>query len=428
MTKPGSGATDKQHVEDFYNEYLNFTPFMRRNCGPAWLERLLFPNDTEESELATWSWANLQVVQVIPTRLSQHKKEKLKVTLYTPHVIARQLCFSQAILTPLPRNNKPFCHTTLTSQSELDFCLLKNQQQREHFNFLVYDCSSYITKSCFEWWIAYYSRKADPTASSRQPQRKSRRTPTRTSKRLQLQPSSESSDESGESIRYILTASSQLEDTANSDSEFVHPIQIAFPPPIGTQVVDLTIEQSQHSPTRTLSTGHTSSVIQVAPSSEYQVASDFDSPSRVVETTGPDSDSASRVLETLSSPQRTSSPLQQAEFQTPPGQGSGSLGVSSKPTSATLANLVSILNQAIQEDEVPIPAPILSGPSFELNVDAQEQLRSLLKLLDRPLAAWINDAILNQLLSNLLNSAFEFSAPTPLLPYSTNSNKLPTTA
>ncbi|RYR58041.1 hypothetical protein Ahy_A05g023705 [Arachis hypogaea] len=387
MTKPGSGATDKQHVEDFYNEYLNFTPFMRRNCGPAWLERLLFPNDTEESELATWSWANLQVVQVIPTRLSQHKKEKLKVTLYTPHVIARQLCFSQAILTPLPRNNKPFCHTTLTSQSELDFCLLKNQQQREHFNFLVYDCSSYITKSCFEWWIAYYSRKADPTASSRQPQRKSRRTPTRTSKRLQLQPSSESSDESGESIRYILTASSQLEDTANSDS-----------------------------------------VIQVAPLSEYQVASDFDSPSRVVETTSPDSDSASRVLETLSSPQRTSSPLQQAEFQTPPGQGSGSLGVSSKPTTATLANLVSILNQAIQEDEVPIPAPILSGPSFELNVDAQEQLRSLLKLLDRPLAAWINDAILNQLLSNLLNSAFEFSAPTPLLPYSTNSNKLPTTA
>ncbi|RYR10568.1 hypothetical protein Ahy_B05g078996 [Arachis hypogaea] len=77
---------------------------------------------------------------------------------FIAHHIAKQLGFSQAIPTPLPRNNKPFCHITLTSQSELDFCLLKNQQQREHFNFLVYVRSSYITKSCFEWWIAYYSR------------------------------------------------------------------------------------------------------------------------------------------------------------------------------------------------------------------------------------------------------------------------------
>ncbi|RYR62977.1 hypothetical protein Ahy_A04g020753 [Arachis hypogaea] len=48
--------------KDFHNEDLNFTPFLCRNCGLAWLKRLLFPNDTEESELAKRSWANLLAV------------------------------------------------------------------------------------------------------------------------------------------------------------------------------------------------------------------------------------------------------------------------------------------------------------------------------------------------------------------------------
>ncbi|RYR77870.1 hypothetical protein Ahy_A01g002544 [Arachis hypogaea] len=98
--------------------------------------------------------------------------------------------------------------------------------------------------------------------------------------------------------------------------------------------------------------------------------------------------------------------------------GSGNLGVSIEPISATLANLVSILNQAIQEDEVPISVLILlgpstSGPPSELNVNAREQLLSLLKLLDHPPIDWINDAVLNKLLSDLLNSTFELLAPTP---------------
>ncbi|RYR10963.1 hypothetical protein Ahy_B05g079452 [Arachis hypogaea] len=78
-------------------------------------------------------------------------------------------------------------------------------------------------------------RKADTTASSRQPQRKSRRTPTRTSRRLQLQLSSESSDESEQSIRNILTASSQSEVTADSDP--------------GLQLIRRTRPIPDHSPT-----------------------------------------------------------------------------------------------------------------------------------------------------------------------------------
>ncbi|RYQ99040.1 hypothetical protein Ahy_B07g086888 [Arachis hypogaea] len=357
--------------------------------------------------------AHHMAVQVIPTGLPQHKKERFKITLYAPHFIARQLGFSQAIPTPLPQNNKPFCHITLMSQSELDFFLLTNQQQREHFNFRVYDrpaVEGSPKKS--------QKRKADTTASSRQPQHKSRRTPTRTSRRLRLQPSSEISYGSEQSIWNILVASSQSEDTTDSDPgpqlirkprlilpttaahsitspvapdqpllqphhdlghstshdsiqaiESTEPLQVAFPPPPITQVVDLTKDPTQYSPTQTKLIGPTS-------------------------------------------------PTNQAEFQTLPGQESGNLGTSTTPTSATLVNLVSILNRVIQEDEVPVPAPIFPKPStsippFELDVDTQEQLRSLLKLLDHPPATWIKDAILNQILSDFLNSAFEFLAFTP---------------
>ncbi|RYR20701.1 hypothetical protein Ahy_B03g065922 [Arachis hypogaea] len=105
--------------------------------------------------------------------------------------------------------------------------------------------NSYITKSCFEWWAAYYSRytltleeiqqsaiRIAPAAESspkrthkrkadtaRQPPHKSRRTPTRTSRRLRLQPSSESSEGSEQTIKDTLAASSPSEDTADSDPD-----------------------------------------------------------------------------------------------------------------------------------------------------------------------------------------------------------------
>ncbi|RYR30612.1 hypothetical protein Ahy_B01g055359 [Arachis hypogaea] len=92
MGREGTRITD--------NEHLNFTPFLRRNRGPAWLDRLLFPHSNEGSELAKRSWAHLLALQVIPTGLSLQKKEKFKITLYAPHLSARQLEFSQAIPKP----------------------------------------------------------------------------------------------------------------------------------------------------------------------------------------------------------------------------------------------------------------------------------------------------------------------------------------
>ncbi|RYQ85059.1 hypothetical protein Ahy_B10g104554 [Arachis hypogaea] len=243
MTKSEGGSTDKQYIDgfrlakfkpnfldtesdeerfwavfslfhtckDFDNDQLNFTPFLHRNRGPAWLERLLFPNTNEANELANRSWANMLAVQVIPIGLPLHKKERFKITLYAPHLTARQLGFSQAIPTPQPQNDDPFCHITLTTQEDFNSCLLKNQQHRDRFNFVVYDRSFYITKSCFEWWAAYYSRythtleeiqqTAIQTAvtesfpkrthkrkakAARPPPPKSRRTPTRTSRKVIL--------------------------------------------------------------------------------------------------------------------------------------------------------------------------------------------------------------------------------------------------
>ncbi|RYR27180.1 hypothetical protein Ahy_B02g061516 [Arachis hypogaea] len=300
-------------------------PFLRRNCGPAWLERLLFPNDTEWSKLANRSWANLLAVQVIPTGLPQHKKERFKVTLYAPHYAAKQLGFSQAIPTPLPRNSKLFCHITLASKKELDICLSKNQQQREGYNHL-------------------------------------------------LQPSSESSsDDSEPSIQNLLAASSHSDDTIDSDSS--------------SQL----IRRQRPVP----------------------VAPDSDS---VSETIVPDSDSPSQIPETIPSPQRTSSPSKHDELQTSPGLGSGDLCMFTESTNADLVTLVTILNQAVQEDKVLISTPALIGPSTsglpsELNVNAREQLLSLLKLLDHPPIKWTNDAALNKLFSDVLSLSLELQVP-----------------
>ncbi|RYR58554.1 hypothetical protein Ahy_A05g024378 [Arachis hypogaea] len=183
MTKPESGNTDKQYIEgfrlsefkpnfldaqsdeavfslfhsckDFDNDQLNFTPFLRRNRGPAWLDRLLFPDTNEESELTYRSWANLLAVQVIPIVLPSNKKERFKITLYAPYLTARQLGFSQAIPTPQPRNDDLFCLIVIITQEDFNTCLLKKQQRRDHFNFLIYERSSFITKFYFEWWTAY---------------------------------------------------------------------------------------------------------------------------------------------------------------------------------------------------------------------------------------------------------------------------------
>ncbi|RYR73154.1 hypothetical protein Ahy_A02g007481 [Arachis hypogaea] len=292
------------------------------------------------------------------------------------HIKARQLGFSQAIPTPFPQNNKPLCQITLFSQRDFDFLIATNHQHKDHFNFLVYDRSSYITKSYLEWWTTYYF------------------TYNRT-----LEPSSESSDGSEQNIRNIFAASPQSEDTDDSDP--------------GHRLVQKP-RHILHSPTNTQILESNFSNNQAVISAEDRIALDSDSVSQVVETTNSDS-SRSKLLET---PQGFSSPPQQAEFQTPPGSGFGNSGASTTPTNATLANLISVLNRVIQKDEVHVPSPTLSrlslsGPFFELDADTREQLRSLLKLLDHSPIAWIKEIPLNQLLTNFFNSTFTFPGSTP---------------
>ncbi|RYR33253.1 hypothetical protein Ahy_A10g047813 [Arachis hypogaea] len=281
--------------------------------------------------------------------------------------------------------------------------------------------------------------------------------------KLVLPSSSEGSDESEPTNKDVHTASSQSEDTADSDPDsqlirqpkpalpftaahsitsLVIPYQpilqqhhdqgnssshdsiqatgstqsldAIFPPSHVTSMVDLTKDPPQHSPTQALILESTSPNNQAAPFAENQVAPDSDSPSRNVETSNSDS-SRSRVLET---PRKLPSPPNRVDFQTPLGPRPETSSASTTPASATLANLISVLNQVIQENKVPVPVPTLSRPatsrpSFKLNTNTREQLRSLIKLLDHPLTTWVNDIILNQLLADLLNSSFELPANTP---------------
>ncbi|RYR40055.1 hypothetical protein Ahy_A09g045720 [Arachis hypogaea] len=393
MTKPESGSTDKQYIEgfrlsdfkpnfldtqsdedrfwavfsifhsckDFENDKLNFTPFLHRNRGPAWLDRLLFPDTNEENELANQNWANMLVVQVILIGLPLHKKERFKVTLYAPHLTARQLGFSQAIPTPQPRNDAPFCHIALTTQEDFNSCLLKNQQRWDRFNFVVYDCSFYITKCYFESCATYYSRY------------------TRTLEEIQQN-----------AIRTIPVAESSPKRTHKRKAETTRP------PP----------SKSKRTPTRT-SRKHST----VAHSITYPVMPD----QPILQQQHDQGHSSSHDSIQFTGPTQTipaAFPPLLHTTQTPPRPKPGTSSILTTPTNATLDDLISVLNKVIQENKVPVPVPAISRPatsrpSIKLDPDIWEQLRSLLKLLDHPPTTWVNDPILNKLLAAKAQSNIE---------------------
>ncbi|RYQ91574.1 hypothetical protein Ahy_B09g097516 [Arachis hypogaea] len=440
ITKPESGHTDKQYIEGF--RLFAYKPN--------------FPNAQSDED---------------------RKKEKFKITLYAPHLSARKLGFSQAIPKPQPRNDDPFCHFLLTTQEDFDSCLAMNQQRRDHFNFMEYERSSYITKSCVEWWAAYYARytrtleeiqqtaietapvtESSPKRTQKRkaetarppPPAKSRKTPTKTSRKLILLSSTESSEKIEPANKDTPTVSSPSEDIADSDSgpqlicrtktsqpshvthsvtsaEELNPLILSqqhgprvipatFPLfSHTTQIVDPTANPLQHSPAETQRIESTSPDNQVILSEKNLIVPDSDSASKAANTTNSDS-SKSKVSETPPELQPTPSDL--AQLQTPPGLKPSTSIIPTTPSSATLVDLTSILNKIIQGTKVPIPVPVISSPvstrlPIELDPDTREQLRSLIKLLDHPPATWVNDPILNKLLTSLLSSSFELPTNIP---------------
>ncbi|RYR42659.1 hypothetical protein Ahy_A08g039115 [Arachis hypogaea] len=329
-------------AEDFDNSQLNFTPFLRRNRGPAWLDRLLFPDTSEANELANQIWTNI----------------------------------------------------------------LALQQRRDRFNFMIYKHCFYITKSCFEWWAAYYSRytrtleeiqqamiRTTPVAESspkrtqkrkaetaRPPPSKSRRTPTRTFRKLVLLTSSESADDSESINKDTIAISSPSEEAADSDpgsrlvlrSRLFQPVNVAQSATAG--ILNPSILPQPQEETIRLET--TSPNDQAAFTEENQAVPDSDSASKAADTTNSDS-SRSKVLETPAKLQLDPS------HQTPPKPRPRTSNVPTTPTSATLEDLTS------------------------------EQLRSLIKLLDHPPTTWVNDPLLNQILADVLKFSFEFPTNTP---------------
>ncbi|RYQ97020.1 hypothetical protein Ahy_B08g092984 [Arachis hypogaea] len=356
-------VTDDEHVA-FLFYWLNAIVFCSRNVQ---MQKIFYPlaallHEGNNFNLAK-TWTNLLAVQVIPIGLPQYKKEHFKATLYAPHYASRQLGFSQAIPFPLPKNNKPLCHINLVSKEALDVYLSSNQQQKMGYHHLVYERSSFITKSCFDWWTAYFSkyncifeeirnsatriasiaegspkkslkRKAKTTSFSRQPQRKSQRTPSRTSRRVQS--SSKSSSEDNEPLIQNLPAASldsDDDDEADPASQLIRRRR---------QII--------------LAGAFTGSHVAPDSDSASQIPeSNSDSPSRVPETTAPESDSPTQIPETISSPQKSLNPPRDAGISTshdldPPSE---TLGMIPQPTDTDLIGLVNILNQVVQEDKVP---------------------------------------------------------------------------
>ncbi|RYQ85761.1 hypothetical protein Ahy_B10g105358 [Arachis hypogaea] len=395
MTKPESGHTDKQYIEGF--RLFAYKPN--------------FLNAQSDEDMF---WA---------------KKEKFKITLYAPHLSARQLGFSQAIPKPQPQNNDLFCHFLLTTQENFDSCLAMNQQRRDRFNFMEYERSSYITKSCIEWWAAYYARytrtlediqqtaiQTAPVAESspkrtqkrkvetaRPPPVKSRKTPTKTSQKLILLSSTESSEEIEPANKDTPVVSSPLEDIADSDS--------------GPQLIRRTkTSQPSHVTHSVTSAEELNPLILPQQHGQEQSTShdsiQFSGP-RVIPATFPLSSYTTQIVDPTANPlQHSPAETQRIESTSPDNQvilSEKNLIVPDSDSASKAADTTNSDSSKSKETKVPIPVPVISSPvstrpPIELDPDTREQLRSLIKLLDHPPATWVNDPILNlELPTNIPN-------------------------
>ncbi|MED6151038.1 hypothetical protein PIB30_078497, partial [Stylosanthes scabra] len=140
---------------------LNFAPFARRQIGLNWFRQSRVKKEakTEAQLIVDKHWSNYLALQVLPIGFPGYKKDQYKIVLHSPHFMARQMGFSQAI--PAPYSMDPaqqICHFVPHSFKEIKAFLSENLLTRTFYDPIPCRSSNFVTKNFIRWWDAYYKQ------------------------------------------------------------------------------------------------------------------------------------------------------------------------------------------------------------------------------------------------------------------------------
>ncbi|MED6160257.1 hypothetical protein PIB30_049870 [Stylosanthes scabra] len=153
--------TKLQKSRTFEGGDLNFAPFARRQIGPNWFRqsRVKKEGKTKAQLIVDKHWSNYLAVQVLPIGFPGYKKDQYKIVLHSPHFMARQMGFSQAI--PAPYSTDPaqqICHFVPHSFKEIKAFLSENLLTRTFYDPIPCCSSNFVTKNFIRLWDAYYKQ------------------------------------------------------------------------------------------------------------------------------------------------------------------------------------------------------------------------------------------------------------------------------
>ncbi|MED6206291.1 hypothetical protein PIB30_025352 [Stylosanthes scabra] len=143
----------------FKDGELNLAPFAARSIGPNWFtQSRLKENDTAQ-RIVDEHLANYLAVQVIPCAFPQYKAYQFRVFLHSPHFMARQMGFSQAIPAPYSMDlEKQICQFVPNSSKEIKQFMSDNLLTRTFYDPIDCEPSGFVTRGFIKWWDAYYKQ------------------------------------------------------------------------------------------------------------------------------------------------------------------------------------------------------------------------------------------------------------------------------
>ncbi|MED6156993.1 hypothetical protein PIB30_019291 [Stylosanthes scabra] len=128
---------------------LNFAPFARRQIGLNWFRQRRFKEEgkTEAQLIVDKHWSNYLAVQFLLIGFPNYKKDRYKIALHSPHFMARQMGFSQAIPDPYSTDPaKQICQFVPHSFKEIKAFLFENLLTQTFYDPIPCRSSNFVTR------------------------------------------------------------------------------------------------------------------------------------------------------------------------------------------------------------------------------------------------------------------------------------------
>ncbi|MED6118482.1 hypothetical protein PIB30_002730 [Stylosanthes scabra] len=143
----------------FKDGELNLAHFAARSIGPNWFTQSRVKENNAAQRIVDEHWANYLAIQVIPCGFPQYKAHRFRVFLRSPHFMARQMGFSQAIPSPYSMDlEKQIFQFIPNSSKEIKQFMSDNLLTRTFYDPIDCEPSRFVTRGFIKWWDAYYKK------------------------------------------------------------------------------------------------------------------------------------------------------------------------------------------------------------------------------------------------------------------------------